>query len=229
MILKRNRLPSLFATLLALTAFGHAARADVSGLFFGVNGGKARIDTDYALYQRQQQDAAAEFGSLIFTKASLSNRRTAWWVETGYMVWPYVGIEASYLQLGKMNNEVAGTYTPTGGTAKDVRAATAIYSRGPALGFVFRLPLAENIDIHFRVADYFGRSMLTNTLIVATTTSSTVTKNSSSPLLGLGAAYTVGGHWSAKIDYTRIQGANIGTTDVKYNVDMLSAGVAYTF
>ncbi len=193
MTLTRNPALSRLAALLALATFGQAARADAfNGFFIGVNGGRARIDTDNALYQTQLQDSAADFGSLVFTQASLSNRSTAWWVDTGYMLWPYVGIEASYLQFGKLGNEVAGTYTPRGGTADDVRAATVIRSRGPALGLVFRLPLAENIDINFRVADYYGRSMLTNTVIVVSTTTSTVTKNSSSLLLGLGAALYIG-------------------------------------
>jgi opacity protein-like surface antigen len=217
--------------LFAFAVIAQSARADgLSGLYIGGNAGKARIDTDNALYQRQLESSAEGFGSVKFTNSSLDNRSTAWWVNTGYMVWSYVGIEASYFHLGELHDQAAGTFTPTGGTSKSLSASTVIRSQGPALGIVFRLPLAESIDIDFRLADYYARSTLTNTAIIAaSTTTATVTKSSSSLLLGLGAAYTFGGHWSAKLDYTRVEQAKISTTEVKYDVDMLSAGVRYTF
>jgi opacity protein-like surface antigen len=218
------------SVVLALAAHGQLAHADeVSGLYIGGSVGRAQIDTDNALYQSQLESSVEGFGSLDWTDASLSKRRTAWWVNAGYMVWPYVGIEASYLHFGQLVNQVVGTYTPVVGNVENVYAETLLSSDGPALGFLFRLPLVEHFDINFRLADYYGRSGLTNTLIAATTETATETKHSSSLLLGLGVAYTIGAHWSAKIDYLRVQNAQISSASVSYNVDMVSAGVAYTF
>jgi hypothetical protein len=205
-----------------------APAADVSGLFVGGNVGRAQIGTDNALYQSDLEKSVAGVGTLAFTKASLSKRRTAWWVDTGYMLSPYVGIEASYLHFGELHNQVSGSYTG-GGTSESVYAATLLSSAGPALGLLFRLPLTEGFDVNFRLADYYGRTNLTYVLIAASSSTTRTKANGSSLLLGLGAAYTFDGHWSAKLDYTRVDKAGNSTTVVKYAVDMLSAGVSYTF
>jgi opacity protein-like surface antigen len=47
-------------------------------------------------------------------------------------------------------------------------------------------------------------------------------------LAGLGASYTVAGHWSVRIDYLRFN--KTGDTEVgKFSVNLASAGVSYTF
>ncbi len=219
------------AVLLGLIVLGHAARADeVSGVFIGGSVGRARIEANNALYQSQLESSIEGEGSLIFTKSSLSNRNTAWWADTGYMVWPYVGVEVSYLHFGKLRNQVAGSYTPTGGTSEYVYAATFLSSDGPAVGLLFRLPLIENLDINFRLADYYSHTTLTNPLIAGASVGTTKqTANGSSLLVGVGGAYTFAGHWSAKLDYLRVNQAGNSSTTMKYDVGMLSVGVSYTF
>jgi opacity protein-like surface antigen len=87
----------------------------------------------------------------------------------------------------------------------------------------------ENFDVNFRLADYYGRASLANTVIAASASTAKETANSSSLLLGVGAAYTFCGHWSAKLDYTRVDQGGNSTRVVKYDVDILSVGVNYTF
>ena len=216
--------------LFGATLLGQSVRAgDVGGVYVGGSIGSARIDTNNALYQMQLESQSASYGALIFTKAALSKRNTAWWVNAGYMVWPYVGFEASYLHFGELHNQLVGTYTQTGGTAESVYASTMLRSAGPALGMLLRLPLLDRLDVNFRLADYYARTSLENILVLNTTTAPKETANSSSLLLGLGAAYTFAGHWSAKLDYVRVSHAGNSTSVVKYNVDMLAAGISYTF
>ena len=114
------------------------------------------------------------------------------------------------------------------GTSEYVYAATVLQSRGPALGLLFRLPLLENVDVNFRLADYYAHTELTSTLIAAEHTSGTVTSNSSSLLAGIGLSYTFAGHWLAKLDYLRVNQAGNDKT-MKYDIGMASAGVAYAF
>jgi opacity protein-like surface antigen len=45
---------------------------------------------------------------------------------------------------------------------------------------------------------------------------------------GLGVSYVFLGHWSARLDYLRIQDAGNSTTG-KYNAGILAAGASYTF
>jgi opacity protein-like surface antigen len=218
------------AILAAMAAFGRTApAADLSGLYIGGDVGRAQIDANNALYQAELEGSVEGQGSLDFTKASLSKRHTAWWADTGYMVWPSVGIDLSYFHFGQLSNQVSGTYTPVEGGKESVYAATSLSSAGPALGVLVRLPLLENFDVNLRLADYYGRTRLTNAVIAVSASTAKETANSSSLLLGVGAAYTFYGHWSAKLDYTRVDQAGNSTKVVKYDVDMLSVGVNYAF
>jgi hypothetical protein len=215
--------------LAALLAFNTLAHADMTGLYVGASVGVAKIQTDNAAYQTELQSEINGFGSLVFTSASLEDRKTAWWVNTGYMAWPYVGIDASYLHLGELYNEVNGTYTSIFGATQSVGAATRLRSEGPALGLLFRLPLVENFDLNFRIADYYSRATLTNILNAATYTTTVQSANGSSLLLGVGAAYSFLGHWSARLDYLRIEHAGDSATVGTFNAGMVSAGVSFTF
>jgi opacity protein-like surface antigen len=201
----------------------------VSGLYIGGSGGLAKIDYDNSAYQTQLQNAVAGFGTLNFTSASLHDRKTAWWANMGYMVWPYLGIDASYLHLGEMYNQVNGTFTANGGTSNSVGAATRVSSKGPALGLLFRLPLAESLDVNLRVADYYARTTLTNILNAASYSTTIQTSNRSTLLAGLGVSYVFLGHWSARLDYLRIEHAGDSNTTGRYNAGILTAGASYTF
>jgi len=209
---------------------GSPASADDEGggFFVGGNVGRAPIETNNTSYQSQLAASASGDGSLVFTKASLSKRDIAWSFDSGYMFLPYLGVEASYLRFGRVSNKLAGSFLPTDGTSEYVYAATLLESWGPALGLLFRLPLVENVDVNFRLADYYGHTTLTDTLIAAEHTSGTVTSNSSSLLAGVGLAYTFEGHWLAKLDYLHIGQAGSDKT-MKYSIGMVSAGIAYAF
>ena len=213
-----------------LGGLAQPALADgISGLYLGGSGGLAKIDYDNSAYQTQLQNAVTGFGTLDFTSASLHDRKTAWWANVGYMAWPYVGIDASYLHLGELYNQVDGSFTGNGGTTTSVGAATRVSSKGPALGLLFRLPLAESLDINLRVADYYARSTLTNILNAASYSTTIQTSNRSTLLAGLGVSYVFLGHWSARLDYLRIEHAGDSNTTGRYNAGILAAGASYTF
>jgi opacity protein-like surface antigen len=46
---------------------------------------------------------------------------------------------------------------------------------------------------------------------------------------GLGVSYVIAGHWSARLDYLRIEHAGDGATTGKYNAAILAVGASYTF
>ena len=225
----RFRVHHVILILLAFATLDEPVLADgISGLYFGASGGIAKITTDNTAFQTQLLNEAQGFGTLDFTSASLHDRKAAWWVNTGYMVWPFVGLDASYLHVGELYNQVLGTYTPAGGALQSVGAATRLRSEGPALGLLFRLPLVENFDLNLRLSDYYARTTLTNIFNSSNYTAVVQTSNRSSLLAGLGVSYVFLGHWSARLDYLRIEHAGDNTTG-KYNVGILAAGASYTF
>lgn len=216
--------------LLVLGTFAAPALADgMEGLYLGGSGGLAKIGYDNSAFQTEVQNGVAGFGTLDFTSAELHDRKAAWWANAGYMAWPFVGIDASYLHLGEMYNQVNGTFVANDGTTRSVGAATRVSSRGPALGLLFQLPLTEHLDVNLRVADYYARTTLTNIVNSASYTTAIQTSNRSSLLAGLGVSYVFAGHWSARLDYLRIEHAGDSTTTGKYNAGILAAGLSYTF
>ena len=222
----------LHGILLALcvSALGQPAFADgISGLYFGASAGAAKISTNNAAFQTELQYEAAGLGTLDFTSASLHDRKAAWWANVGYMAWPFVGIEASYLHLDELYNQADGTFTSdVDGTSRFVGAATRLSSKGPALGLLFRVPIAENFDVNLRVADYYARTKLTNIVNSTNYQTAIETSNSSSLLAGAGLAYVFAGHLSARLDYLRMQHAGDSST-AKYNASLLMLGTSCTF
>jgi opacity protein-like surface antigen len=216
--------------LIAIAWFGGSAYADgVTGLYLGASGGVAKIGYDNASYQNSQESSVVGIGTLDFTSASLHDRKTAWWANFGYMAWPYIGIDVSYLNFGELYNQVDGTFTSASdGTTNFVGAATRVSSKGPALGLLFRVPVTENFDLNLRLADYYARTRLTNILNSIAYDTAVRTANRSSLMAGLGVSYLLAGHWSARLDYLRVQHAG-DTSTGSYNVSMVSAGATYTF
>jgi opacity protein-like surface antigen len=213
-----------------LLEFNQAVCAEgLTGLYVGGSIGVAKIATDTAAYQNELVSSVDGFGVLEFTSSTLEDRKTAWWVNTGYMAWPFLGIDVSYLHLGELYYQAFGTYAPDGGTSESVGATTRLKSQGPALGLLFQLPLLEHFNLNLRIADYYARTTLTNILTLPTSYTPIVqTANGSSLLLGLGASYTFAGHWSARLDYLRVEHAGDSTTG-KYNASYLAVGASYNF
>lgn len=224
--------PALHVSLITIAvslAVATNAWAEDGAFFLGANAGRAQIDNDNGLYQSQLVQEVASIGTLKYTRASLRKRTDSWWVDAGYMASPYIGLEASFFHFGQLLNQVVGEFTPTGGTKESVYLATHVQSSGPALGVLFRLPLVEHLDLTLRAADYYGRTDLTENLHVTTPFANRTTSRDSSLLAGLGAACSFGGHWSARVDYIRVNGAGNSSAVVKYNVDNLSLGLSYSF
>jgi len=232
--MKRIRRPTctrwIAAMLCALAAVGEGAHADdLSGVFMSANGGLGTIATDNALYQDQLVNQTASIGTLGFNSASLKNRKPAEWLDVGFMVWPYVGIDVAYLHLGELVNQATGTFTASAGGTQSVGATTRIRSAGPAAGLLVRLPLLERLEAHLRVADYCARTTVMNILNARTYTSMERGANGSSLLLALGAAYALGEHWSVQIDYLRINKAGDSTKVVDYDANLATLGVSLSF
>jgi opacity protein-like surface antigen len=74
-----------------------------------------------------------------------------------------------------------------------------------------------------------ARTTLTNSLNAASYSTTIQTSNRSTLLAGLGFSYVFLGHWSARLDYLRIEHAGDSATTGRYNAGILAAGASYTF
>jgi opacity protein-like surface antigen len=48
-------------------------------------------------------------------------------------------------------------------------------------------------------------------------------------LAGAGASFTVAGHWSGRLAYLRVQNTGDNATTGRFSVNLLTAGLSYTF
>jgi opacity protein-like surface antigen len=220
------------ALALSLAAPGTGVRAlDLSGAYIGGNFGRAMNTWDTGFVDDQLNTDATNNGDTIdFTARSIRRMSDAWWADAGYFFSPYVGIDAAFLHIGEIKYLAVGTLTTSDGTTYPLSSSTEVVSHGPALSFIFRLPLTESFAADLRLGDYFGKATQDNTTIVNSHTSfSAVSKSTSSLLTGAGLSYTVAGHLSLRIDYLRVNHTGDSTLVGKFSVNMGTAGLSYTF
>jgi hypothetical protein len=203
---------------------------DLSGVYFGGNFGRARNSYDTGFIDSQIANGAASAGDTVTdTAKSVQKMSDAWWLDAGYFVTRYFGVEASFLHIGEIRYLTVGTLNGSGG-GQPINSTTEVTSHGPALSMVLRLPLAEAFEADLRLGDYFGKATLDNNITVDTHSAFTASSKSSSSLLaGVGASYTLDGHWSIRVDYLRINKAGDSDTVGTFSVNMATAGVSFTF
>jgi len=206
-----------------------AARADgPSGLYVGGNFAKSQFAFDTSTFENVlETEAANGLQTLTLPNSAGNARASAWWANVGYMCWSFAGIEASYLQLGELSFNAWGQLAPPPQT---VIATTRLRSRGPALSLVVRVPLAEAFDLNLRVGEYLARTTIANNYVVDTTyVPSERTSNRTGLLAGVGLAYTVAEHWSAHLDYLRVNSAGADSLGGTYSVNVASVGISFTY
>jgi len=218
------------AVMLGGAAADRNAFADgLSGAYLGGNFGRARSSYDTGSIDSQIASLVADSGDTVnFTDRSIQRMSDAWWVNAGYFFNPYIGLDAAFLHVGEIKYIAVGTLTGLGGN-QSISSATEVSTHGPALSLIARLPLSENFAVDLRVGDYFGKAIFNNLITVDANSAATdASKTNSSLLAGVGASYTVAGHWSVRLDYLRVN--KTGDSDVgKFSVNLATAGVSYTF
>jgi hypothetical protein len=211
------------------TTFSQAVMADgLDGVYLGGHFGWSRSSYETGFINDQLQSLASAGDLLQFGSSSADRSSRVWWANSGYWFGEHFGFDAAFLHLGELTYRVAETLKTSTGDEPIATAAT-VSSRGPAISLLGRLPLTDALEIDMRLGDYDGKSTRTTRLefnsIFGTSTQST---SKSSLLIGAGGGYTFAEHWTVRLDFIRINQA--GDTSVgKFNVDLASAGVTFTF
>ena len=216
--------------LLSLGLVVQPALADDGGLYLGASAG-------YTLssYRRAELDNAVigNFAGVGYTLtlSSSSDRygKSPWTVDVGYQFSSYFGLEASYLDLETLKYASAGSATAFGGggpTAVDL----SIRSRGPALALVGALPLTNFWTLQARLGAYEGKtSTRFATNVNGTPDSGSDSKASATLLASLGTSYVLASHWVLHLDYTHLNKLGEKILTKSFNVDLVTAGIAYAF
>jgi hypothetical protein len=224
-----------FGFLCAAIMFGDVALGakvladDLSGAYLGGNFGRARNSYGTGFIDDQIASSAANLGDTVtYTAKSIKRMSDAWWVDTGYLVTPYVGIEAAFLHIGEFKYLAYGTLK--GSASQPLGTTTEVISHGPALSVILRVPLSESFQAELRLGDYFGKTTLdTNVTVASRSAFTALTKTTSGVLASVGAAYNIGGHWSVRVDYLRVNDTGDKNTVGKFSVNLATAGISFTF
>ena len=192
--------------------------------------GRARNGYDTNSIDSQLTSEAAGAGdTLTLTKRSTSRLSDTWSASVGYFFTPYIGLEAAFLHVGEIRYITVGA-TTNSGTSESVASTTEVTSHGPALSLVFRLPLTEAVEADLKIGDYFGKTTFDqDTLVGGNQDFIAPSKSSSSVLASAGAAYSIAGHFSIRLDYSRIQQTGDQDAGAKFSVNLITAGVSYSF
>jgi opacity protein-like surface antigen len=219
------------AALCCCFFLGGAARADaLSGAYVGANFARALNSYNTGFIDQQYVSQATAFGdSLDVTSRSVHRFDDVWWLNAGYFFTPYVGVDAAFLHLGEVRYKTTGVID-IGGVDDATTTSTEITSRGPALSLLGRLPLTDSFEADLRLGDYIGKSVFYNRIdLLAQSSVVTASRTTSSLLAGAGAAYTLAGHWSVRVDYLRVNKTGDSAAGGKFSVNLASAGVSFTF
>jgi opacity protein-like surface antigen len=220
------------ATAVALS-FALPAMADDTGFYIGANAGRV-----LSTYKRKDLDSASydAFGGanqqVAFSPPSaLDKTHVMWSANVGYMLNPNFGLEASFIHLGSLTYTAYGTNVNSfTGSSQNFSLKLDLKSQGPALAAVGVLPMTNFWQLDARVGAYQGKTTTTFlTAIDGTPNPGKESKTSTSVLLGVGTAITLTNHLVARIDYMRLQGVDEKVFDKSFNVDLVTAGVAFVF
>jgi opacity protein-like surface antigen len=216
--------------LLAVAACDAVSADDLGGAYVGGNFGRARNTYGPGFIDGQISTEATSAGDTVsYTAKSVQRMSDGWWIDTGYLFTPYVGIEAAFLHLGEIRYIAVGTLGDSAGS-RFLSTTTEVTSHGPALAAILRLPLTEAVELDLRLGDYLGKATSETNVTVASASSFTAqSKSTSSLLAGIGGSYTIAGHWSMRLDYVRINDTGDKATVGKFSVNLATAGISYTF
>jgi OmpA-OmpF porin, OOP family len=225
------RIISLVPAVASVCLFGTSAMADESGFYIGANVGRVlgtyrRNDINNALIS----DFGGADGGFALGPSSVEKSHAAWTADIGYMLTRNFGIEASYLNLGSLAYSSFGTQTALDGGASAVAVTLNTKSHGPALALIGVLPMSNIWEVDARVGVYEAKTISTyETTVGENTSRGRLSETSSSTLAGVGTALTLSSHCTLRLDYVRLQRIREKALERAFNVDLLTAGVAFVF
>ena len=153
--------------------------------------------------------------------SSLGDSATAWKLYTGYQASRYLGFEGAYANLGQYSLNTAVS-APLAGTGAGTWQANNVWSLA-AIGY---LPLNDKFSAFGKLGLAYSNVNFTYS---GPATAISASKNSSSPLYGLGVKYDLGNNMALRGEVERYQ--NVGDSGVtgQTSVNVWSLGIQYKF
>jgi opacity protein-like surface antigen len=217
----------------SLCILAEPAMADeMTGLYFGANA----LDL-LSTYRRATLDdgMTAAFGGAkngyAMGPSSTDRSHLSWTVDVGYMLTPNFGVELSFLDFGSFRYSGYGTVTSAADAkTSEIHLDLDVRTHGPALAVVGVLPMTDSWNLTARVGAFQAKTKSTfHTTVGDSSDSGSFSQNTTSVLASVGASFTLTSHCILRMDYLRVQKIKEKALDRDFNVDGVTAGVAYVF
>lgn len=220
------------AVILLSVAFsrGRALAQEGGALYVGGNYAYALTTYDRSALNSALVSAvnAADLG-LALHASYVDSKQTAWSADIGYMVSRYFSVEASYLDLGTLRYFARGTESSLFASAP-FATRVDISSRGPTLALVGVLPMTNDWYLNARVGAYESKTESgVRTVVGGSVLAGSYSESSADPLAGVGTAYVLGAHWVFRLDYVYLNQIKEKLLGKPFNVNLVTAGLAYAF
>lgn len=181
----------MLARIVLLASVTGPASASESGLYAGVQFGRADTDVDLG-------DVTADLAAhgIIGTAEVSDAARDAWRVFGGYGFNDYLAVEGGYTDLGEIVTRLRGTGPVN---IHDAHGSVPISGKGVELAAVARYPFSERFSALARAGLWRWKSEYD--LLNADNTVSSSTRRGTDILFGLGAEVRFAERWSARLSW----------------------------
>jgi len=220
----------LLAALSAMLFDARAAAQEGGALYVGGNFGYAlstygRTALDDAL---ASSVSATGYG-LALSTSYVRDKQPVWSADIGYMISRYLSVEGSYLDLGTLRYFARGTETSSFNSTS-IAGNLNISSRGPALALVGVLPMTNDWSVNARVGAYESKTKTAYRFAFSSSANvGSEAESSTTPVVGAGTTYVLGAHWVLRLDYLYLDQIKEKLLAKSFNVNLVTAGVAYAF
>ncbi len=164
----------------------------------------------------------------VSSSSSSLDSPVGWTAGVGYRI-GFFGIEASYLDLGRETYKLAGTETAASGPSS-LTSTIQVGTKGPALALVGYVPLLDSLQANIRIGAFGGKTSTDySNLIDSIPHTGSVSKTTTSALVGIGLDYAVTGHLSVDVNFLHLNRLREQFLVESYNVNLATAGLTYAF
>ena len=216
---------AVLASLLGLSA---PAVAD-NGFYVGFDLGQGSVDADQAALDSALIDSFEEVGlDILDGTSSVSEDGFTYGLILGYQFLPYLAVEASYVDVGRLEYRASGIVSD-GNATGDGQYEFDAEARGPALSALGILPFADYWSVYGRVGVFFADVKYEERLTIDGASGRWSDSSSSENFFwGVGAGLTQAA-WTLRLEYQQYM--DLGDEDIAGEADAsrITIGAIYSF
>lgn len=216
---------AVLASLLGMTAPAVAE----NGFYVGFDLGQGTVDADQGALDSALIDAFESVGlDVLDGSSSVSEDGFSYGLILGYQFLPYLAVEASYVDVGRLEYRASGTVSD-GNATGDGQFAVDAEARGPALSALGILPFADDWSVYGRIGVFFADVKYDARLTIDGASGSMSDSSSSESVFwGVGAGYTQAA-WTLRLEYQQYM--DVGDEDVigEAEPSRITLGAIYSF